>query len=154
MTVTCEHGEGLLERLRKRFTGKRPASRQEQPAVVPLHGPEDDDEIDDNALLRVGEGICGFWQKSLETPSLGPRYWWSQAAESWETGLFFLGNGGVVLVAERVETSAAGRVVLDPRWTPWKRSAHTVLTRRHRRLPWEHASVKSGRSLLELKSGI
>ena len=45
-----------MEKLRKCFTGKRPASRQVPPAVVPLHGPEDDDDVDESALVLRGRG--------------------------------------------------------------------------------------------------
>ena len=74
MTVTFAHGDGFLERLRKRFTSKRPAS---QPSTT---GPW---------CLRARD-VCGSWQKSLETPSLGPKYCWGQGAEPWEKGPFLL----------------------------------------------------------------
>ena len=54
-TVTFGGRDGLFGSLRKRFTAKRPAPRQEATAAVPLQGVVDDDDVDAGALLLAGQ---------------------------------------------------------------------------------------------------
>ena len=54
-----------------RFTGKRPALGQEPPAVVLLHSPEDDDEVDDSALLFAGDGCLWLLAEECGDAKLG-----------------------------------------------------------------------------------
>ena len=78
--------------------------KQEPPGVFPLHGPEHDDEVDESTLLFASEGY--LWAEDCGDAKLG-------AEVLLESSSRVVTNGGVVLVAERVETSAAGRFVLD-----------------------------------------
>ena len=112
MTVTFDDRDGLYGRLRKRFTGKRSAPRQVPPAVVPLHGHEDDDDVDDSALLLAGEGYLWLLPEECGDAKFLAEVFLGHAAESWGTRAFFVTNGGE-LVAEWVETSDADRFVLN-----------------------------------------
>ena len=72
MTVTF--GDGLLERLRKSFTSKRPTSPHEFSAVVLLHGPEDGDEVNVSAELFTGEGFLWLLAEEFGGAKFGRRY--------------------------------------------------------------------------------
>ena len=77
LTATFEHGDGL--------------------------GPEDDDDVEDRALLFAGVGYLWLLADESGDAKLGPD----------TVGALFVSYGGEVLVEERSETSAAGRFVLD-----------------------------------------